>query len=144
MKYVYNKGRYALSFDVKVKGRRLAVVLDRKRVFMDTGNIATTGVTEVAEDVYSVLSENLRFKKLIASGELELTEAPSKVSDSDSEALKAENKKLKEALKKAEANSTNKEAKATIKAKDEEIKTLKAQIEALTEGKKAESETEGF
>mgnify|MGYP003500787668 FL=1 len=145
MKYVFNKGRYAQSFSIQVKGRERLVSFDRRRVYMDTGNIATTGITEVEDDIYKLLLENKRFKALIDSEEFVLTE---KVTSEDAgevnAELKAENESLKKALKEAEAKNTNKEAKAEMKAKDEEIKSLKAQIEALTKDKKADSETEGF
>lgn len=148
MKYVFNKGRYALSFNIQFKGRDRLVAFDRKRIYLDTGNIATSGVTEVEDEVYELLLKNKRFKKLIDSEEFVLTDEPiTEVSVKENAELKAENEKLKKALKEAEGKSSAKEDKETkkeLKEKDDEIKSLKAQLEALTKDKKADSEAEGF
>ena len=144
MKYVFNKGRYALSFAIKGKGQEKEVAFDRKRIYLDTGNVATSGITEVEDDIYEILLENKRFKKLIESGEFELTEA-SKVEATEkvNEELEKENEELKKKLKKAE---DKKEAEKAMKAKDDEINSLKAQLEALTKKGSADtdSDTEGF
>lgn len=145
MKYVFNKGRYTQSFSIQVKGRERLVSFDRRRVYRDTGNVATTGVTEVEDDIYELLLENKRFKALIDSEEFVLTEKVTSESTSEVNAeLKAENESLKKALKEAEAKNSNKEVKAEMKVKDEEIKSLRAQLEALTKDKKVDSETKGF
>ena len=151
MKYVFNKGRYALSFEIKVKGQEKKVAFDRKRIYLDTGNVATSGITEVEDDIYEILLENKRFKKLIESGEFELTEA-SKVEATEkvNEELEKENEELKKKLKKAEKGEdkkeAEKEAEKAMKAKDDEINSLKAQLEALTKKGSADTDsgTEGF
>ena len=147
MKYVFNKGRYALSFEIKVKGQEKKVAFDRKRIYLDTGNVATSGITEVEDDIYEILLENKRFKKLIESGEFELTEA-SKVEATEkvNEELEKENEELKKKLKKAEKGEDKKEAEKAMKAKDDEINSLKAQLEALTKKGSADTDsgTEGF
>src|SRR5574344_1786805 len=122
MKYVFNKGRYALSFAIKVKGQEKKVAFDRKRIYLDTGNVATSGITEVEDDIYEILLENKRFKELIESGEFELTEA-SKVEATEkvNEELEKENEELKKKLKKAEKGEDKKEAEKAMKAKDDEI-----------------------
>ena len=147
MKYVFNKGRYALSFAIKVKGQEKKVAFDRKRIYLDTGNVATSGITEVEDDIYEILLENKRFKELIESGEFELTEA-SKVEATEkvNEELEKENEELKKKLKKAEKGEDKKEAEKAMQAKDDEINSLKAQLEALTKKGSADtdSDTEGF
>lgn len=126
MKYVYNKGRYAQSFTISVQGKERKIAFDRRRFYFDTGNIATTGITEVEDNIYEILLENKRFSKLIAEGEFELTEA-SKLNASEriNEELKKENKELK------------KEVEEIIKEKE----SLKAQLEILSKkGKKTNAE----
>lgn len=147
MKYVFNKGRYALSFTIKVNGQEKKVAFDRKRIYLDTGNVATSGITEVEDNIYEILLENKRFKKLIESGEFELTEA-SKVEATEkvNEELKKENEELKKKLEKAEKGKDKKETEKAMKAKDDEINSLKAQLEALTKkgSVDTDSDTEGF
>lgn len=152
MKYIQNNGRYAIAFTIVKNGRDVKVELDRKRIFRDTGNIATTGITEVDDDVYEELSKIKRFANMIKSKELELTEA-SKIETAETKmtALEKENAELKAQL---EANPKAKE----LKEKDKEIADLKAQLEALSkkedapeapkadapEAPKADDESEGF
>lgn len=149
MKYVFNKGRYAQAFEIVVNGRERKVEFDRRRLFRDTGNVATTGITPVEDDIYDILLENKRFKALIDSGEFELTEESQlEASDKVNEALKAENEKLKKELKEAKKESSDKEIKKQMKEKDDEISSLKAQLEALTAKKEEadtkDADTEGF
>lgn len=149
MKYVSNTGRYGVAFEVTYKGRPMKVEFDRKRLFLDTGNIATSGITSVEDELYDVLLTNKRFKKMINEGELKLVdEKDLKGTSEELDVLKAENEALKAQLEKAgkEGNTakTDKETKKELKAKDDEIKSLKAQLEALTKAKKAETDTDGF
>lgn len=149
MKYVSNTGRYGVAFEVTFNGRPMKVEFDRKRLFLDTGNIATSGITSVEDELYDVLLTNKRFKKMIAEGELKLVdEKDLKGTSEELDVLKAENEALKAQLEKAgkEGNTAkaDKETKKELKAKDDEIKSLKAQLEALTKDKKAETDTDGF
>lgn len=150
MKYVFNKGRYALAFEVTINGKERRLEFDRKRLYLDTGNVATSGITPVEDDVYDILLGNKRFKALIDSGELELTEESELATkDKEAEALKAENEQLKKELKEAKKASSDKESKKELAAKDKEISALKAQLEALTKDKETPaaseaSETDGF
>ena len=149
MKYVSNTGRYGVSFEVTFNGRPMKVEFDRKRLFLDTGNIATSGITSVEDELYDVLLTNKRFKKMIDEGELKLVdEKDLKGTSEELDVLKAENEALKAQLEKAgkEGNTAkaDKETKKELKAKDDEIKSLKAQLEALTKDKKAETDTDGF
>ena len=132
MKYIQNKGRYALSFKISVKERPLNLELDKRRIYQDTGNIATTGITELEEDVYAELAKSKSFKSLLKKGELELIDEKELKASTPAtdEALVKENKELvKEAEKAVKAKE---EAEAQLSAKDKEINDLKAQLEALS------------
>lgn len=151
MKYVFNKGRYALAFEVTINGKERRLEFDRKCLYLDTGNVATSGITPVEDDVYDILLGNKRFKALIENGEMELTEESELATkDKETEALRAENeqlkKELKEELKEAKKTSSDKESKKELAAKDKEISALKVQLEALTKDKEtpSASETDGF
>lgn len=147
MKYIQNNGRYAIAFTIVKNGKEIKIELDRKRIFMDTGNIATSGITAVEDADLEELKKIKRFNNMLEAGELALTEksaietAETKVAD-----LEKENAELREQLK---ANPKAKE----LKEKDDEIKSLKAQIEDLTKDKvkleeapteAPKDETEGF
>ena len=149
MKYVANNGRYGVAFEVTFNNRPMKIEFDRKRVFLDTGNIATSGITTVEDELYNVLLTNKRFKKMIDEGELKLVDEKAlKGTSEELDVLKAENEALKVQLKEAEKkNSKPKEDKETnkeLKAKDAEIKSLKAQLEALTKDKKVKTNVDGF
>ena len=144
MKHVFNGGRYGVAFEVVVRGKERKVEFDRKRLFLDTGNIATSGITSIDDDIYEALKkDNKRFQKMIKSGELKLVdEKVLKGTSEEASALAEENKQLKKQLAEASKQSTPKEVKKQLDDKDNEIKNLKAQLEALTKGK--DSDTEGF
>ena len=149
MKYVANNGRYGVAFEVTFNNRPMKIEFDRKRVFLDTGNIATSGITTVEDNLYEVLLTNKRFKKMIDEGELKLVDEKAlKGTSEELDVLKAENEALKSQLKEVEKkNNKSKEGKETnkeLKAKDAEIKSLKAQLEALTKNKKVETNVDGF
>ena len=149
MKYIANFGRYGVAFEVTFNNRPMKIEFDRKRVFLDTGNIATSGITTVEDELYNILLTNKRFKKMIDEGELKLVDEKAlKGTSEELDVLKAENEALKVQLKEAEKkNSKPKEDKETnkeLKAKDAEIKSLKAQLEALTKDKKVETNVDGF
>lgn len=150
MRYVFNKGRYALAFEITVEGKERRIEFDRKRLYFDTGNTASTGITPVEDEIYALLLKNKRFKALIDDGELELTEESEiDASNKKAEALKTENEKLKKEIKEAKKASSNKETKKVLEAKDNEISALKAQLESLNKAKEADkapatSETDGF
>ena len=149
MKYVANNGRYGVAFEVTFNNRPMKIEFDRKRVFLDTGNIATSGITTVEDELYKVLLTNKRFKKMIDEGELKLVDEKAlKGTSEELDVLKSENEALKAQLKEVEKkNNKPKEDKETnkeLKAKDAEIKSLKAQLEALTKDKKVETNVDGF
>ena len=142
MKYVMNKGRYALAFEIMKENRRVKIELDRRRVYMDTGNIATTGITPVEDEDYEKLCEQKRFNQLLETGVFELTDI-SKVETAETKVKELEeaNKKLEEELAKAKDNTPAK-TKKQLEDKDKEIASLKKQLEALSQDKSADTEEE--
>lgn len=142
MVYVKNNGRYALAFMItRANGYEFKIELDRKRVYLDTGNIATTGITAVSDEDYALLEKIPQFKARIDSKEFEITDKPVEESNNaEAEKLKKENEQLKQKLAEQKAKSTDKESKKALEAKDKEIASLKARLEKLT----ANKEVEGF
>lgn len=142
MKYIQNKGRYAITFKVMKDEREVRVDLDKRRVYLDTGNIATTGITQVDDDTFALLEESKEFKAYIDNGTFEvLSEEVVKGSFSEADKLVAENEELKAKLAEAEkkAKKAGKEGEATSKKeleeKEKEIADLKAKLEALAGNK---------
>jgi hypothetical protein len=135
MKYILNTGRYALSFEIVKGGLKKTIVLERRRLYNDTGNVAVAGITAIEDEDYKLLTALPIFKKRFADkncGLSEITEEQA-IGKSDAQAnkLAEENKKLKEekeALEKAVKESKN--AKAMKELADENA-SLKAQLEAL-------------
>jgi hypothetical protein len=145
MKYILNTGRYALSFEIEKKGLKQTIVLDRRRLYNDTGNVATTGVTAIEDEDYELLKKLPIFKKRFADESCGLSEIDEERAmgkpDPQASKLAEENKKLREDLKKAEeAVKQSKDAKAMKDLADENA-DLKAKLEALT-GKKPAKDTE--
>ena len=103
MKYIANNGRYGVAFEVTFNNRPMKIEFDRKRVFLDTGNIATSGITTVEDNLYEVLLTNKRFKKMIDEGELKLVDEKAlKGTSEELDVLKAENEALKSQIKEVE------------------------------------------
>ena len=145
MKYVANNGRYGVAFEVTFNNRPMKIEFDRKRVFLDTGKISTSGITTVEDELYNVLLTNKRFKKMIDEGELKLVDEKAlKGTSEELDVLKAENEALKSQLKEVEKKNNKSKEDKELKAKDAEIKSLKAQLEALTKDKKVETNVDGF
>lgn len=133
MKYIQNNGRTSVTFSITLKNRAVKLELDRRRIYQDTGNIATAGLTEVSDEAYNELCKSKNFNRLIKAGTLEIVDEKTVKADikasADKELLK-ENKKL---AKEAEtAVKAKEEAEAQLSVKDKEINDLKAQLEALT------------
>ena len=135
MKYILNTGRYALSFEIEKGGLKKYIVLDRRRLYNDTGNVATTGVTAIEDDDYEILSNLEIFKKRFAdkSCALSLIDEEQAMGKSDPRANEVikENKELKKKIKELEKAQGNPDAEA-MKALADENASLKAQLEALT------------
>ena len=151
MKYILNAGRYALSFEIVKGGLKKTIVLDRRRLYNDTGNVATTGVTAIEDDDYKLLEELPIFKKRFAdkSCALSLIDEEQAMGKPDPQAsklaeenkkLEEENKKLEEELKKAKDEAKKAGDAEAVKKLEDENASLKAQLEALT--KKNEAPTD--
>lgn len=148
---IKNTGRYALAFTIHKNGKDVAIEFDRRRLYLDTGNVATSGITEVSDEDFELLKKNKQFVKALETetfSEVTAEELASTATDSEALAAKdAEIAALKAELdKKAPTKKELKEKDEALAAKDEEINTLKAQLEALSKGKDeaTASETDGF
>lgn len=148
---IKNTGRYALAFTINKNGKDVVVEFDRRRLYLDTGNVATSGITEVSDEDFELLKKNKQFVKALETetfSEVTAEELASTTADSEVLAAKdAEIAALKAELdKKAPTKKELKEKDEALAAKDEEINTLKAQLEALSKDKDeaAASETDGF
>ena len=145
MLYIKNKVKYPLAFKIVKNGKEEKIVFDCLRVFRDTGNIATTGITPVSEEDFEALNKLKIFQKHFEEGLLEKTVKQETTAEANrNEALAKENEVLKKQL--AEKDKESKKLDET-KAENE---NLKKQLEALQKGKtKGKSkdkvdETEGF
>ena len=148
---IKNTGRYALAFTIHKNGKDVVIEFDRRRLYLDTGNVATSGITEVSDEDFELLKKNKQFVKAMETetfSEVTAEELASTTADSEALAAKdAEIAALKAELdKKAPAKKELKEKDEALAAKDKEINTLKAQLEALSKDKdeSAASETDGF
>ena len=143
---IKNTGRYALAFTIHKNGKDVVVEFDRRRLYLDTGNVATSGITEISDEDFELLKKNKQFVKALETetfSEVTAEELASTAADSEALAAKdAEIAALKVELnKKAPTKKELKEKDEALAAKDEEINTLKAQLEALSKGK---DEADGF
>lgn len=138
MKYIQNNGRYAIAFAVNKNGREVKISFDKKRIYMDTGNIATSGITEIDEADLKQLQELRSFNKLFETKDFTFVDGFAVNDVVDKVALKAKDEEIKK-LKMALKDKTPE--KRVVEAKDKEIATLKAQLEAL---KTKKDESTGF
>jgi hypothetical protein len=147
---VRNTGRYALAFRyTDAKGREKKIEFDRRRVFRDTGNIATTGITELDDKLHEKLMEDARYKKLFETGEFAIVSEEDLVVDNSSkELLKEKDKEIEQLKKQLEEQKKNtepdEETKKALKNKDDEIKSLKERLEALGADDNDTKATDGF
>lgn len=138
MKYIQNNGRYAVAFAINKNGREVKISFDKKRIYMDTGNIATSGITEIDEADLKQLQELSPFNKLFETKEFTFVDGFAVNDVVDNVALKAKDEEIKK-LKNALKDKTPE--KRVVEAKDKEIATLKAQLEEL---KTKKDESTGF
>lgn len=147
MKYIFNTGRYAIAFTITKKDRPFKIALDKRRLYMDTGNVATTGITPVEEADIEELKKQSRFNQMIESGELSILEEKDIKSPEENKIskLEEENQKLKEQLAEAGKGDgkASKKDKEVMKALEDENASLKAKLEALTKDKEDKA-TDGF
>lgn len=141
MKFIRNTGRYAIAFTIVKNERNVKIELDRRRLFMDTGNIATTGITPVEEKDIEELKKQKRFCAMLESGELAILDESDVKTPEESKIakLEEENRKLQEKLKKAGKDTSEEDEKA-MKALADENASLKAQLESLTKDKDVKAE----
>lgn len=149
MKYIKNTLGYAVSFKLNQGGKEKKFIFDCFRIYTDTGNVATTGITPIADEDYALLlKENVPFKKFVESGVLvnskksEANSVAGKIDDltKENEALKNELEKAKKSLGTGETEETKK-LKEENKAKDDEIADLKAKLEAMSKKGKQSGKT---
>ena len=134
MKYFKNNKSYALAFRKGEGVNGELVEFDCLRVYTDTGNIATTGITQISDEDYKALQKNKMFMRAIE--DKEIVEVDEKEIKTDADKVKAKDdeiKALKAQLKKAEGGEAVKELEQAKK----ENESLKAQLEAL-KNKKAD------
>lgn len=156
MKYILNTGRYAIAFIIQKNKKEFRLELDKRRLYLDTGNIASTGITPVTEEDLIELKKQAFFNELVEKGSLSILEEDEVKSPSENKMkkLEEENQKLLEKLAKAEKADVKKVEQENQILADENA-TLKAKLEALTKAqtpvadeeadKKADKEdTEGF
>ncbi len=152
MKYISNTGRYARAYEIEKGGQKLNIILERRRLFRDTGNVAMTGITAVEDEDYELLKKNKAFMRDFKDEDFGLalideSEARGEPDPQAKEVIK-ENKELKKKIKELEKAQENPDAKAMKDLADENA-SLKAQLEALLTKDKGEAtkpadEDEGF
>lgn len=130
MKYVQNNKKYALSLNAKLNGAEKSFRFDCRRLYQDTGNVATSGETPIEDTDVEYLLENCEpFKKLVEQGYITISDAPVAESDATVVALEEENARLKAELEEAkkEGGSGNS---AKVTKLEKEVTSLKKQLEA--------------
>lgn len=134
MLYIKNNVKYPLVFKITKNGKEEKIVFDCLRIFQDTGNIATTGVTPISEEDFDELYKVKVFKDHIDKGLLVKTKKEGATSVANKmDSLEKENEVLRKQLEektKEVANATSEELEKTKK----ENASLKGQLEALKKG----------
>lgn len=147
MKYIQNTGRYAIAFCITKNNREFKLELDKRRIYLDTGNVATTGITPVDEADLKELQRIKRFNSMVKAGDLTILDEEDVKTPEETKVakLEAEKKELEERLKKAEKADVKK-LEETNKNLETEVTSLKAKLEALTkqDNTPAVDTTEGF
>lgn len=140
--FIKNNGRYALAFTINKNGRDVKIVFDKERHYLDTGNLATSGITQVSEEDFELLKKQKAFVKLLGKSFIETDSLPK---DNTKEEIALKDKEIAD-LKKQLA-----ESKKEKQEKDNELASCKEQLESLAgkgSKKKAtkteDSEAEGF
>lgn len=141
MKYIQNTGRYDRAYEIEKGNQKVMITLYRRRLFMDTGNVAATGITPVEDGDYALLEKNRAFARDFKDADFGLVLIDESVAlgntDKRTAELEEENKKLRDAKKALEkVVKQSKDAKAMKDLADENA-DLKARLEALTNKGKA-------
>ena len=137
---IKNTGRYALAFTINKNGKEVNIEFDKRRLYLDTGNIATTGITEISDEDFELLKKNKEFMKALGTDTFSEVTAEEVINTSvDTKVIAekdAEIATLKAELdKKTPTKKELKEKDAVIAEKDKEINNLKAQLETLSKSK---------
>ena len=140
MKYVKNNGRYAFAYTYNKGALPMKVEFDRQRIYMDTGNIVTTGITTIADDVFEALQENKAFVKAMKEGILELVDKPNTSTEDEVARLRVENEKLQKKLNKDNSAKTIEKLEAEKAQLEKDKADMKAQLESLAKV----GDSEGF
>lgn len=141
MKYIKNNLDYAVSFSVMDGTKEKKFEFDCRRIYSDTGNVATTGVTAMEDADFDCLYKNCKqFKAFFDKGDLSKTskEGANAVANKVDELTK-ENEKLKKQLAQKQKEASGEktaELEAKNKKQADEISDLKKQLEALKKAKK--------
>lgn len=142
MLYIKNNRDYACTLKVGSGSTERVFTFDCKRIYQDTGNIATTGVTPIDEVDFEMLYKDCKqFKALVDKGDFVKTKKSGATEAANQiDALAKENEQLKRQLEEKTKEASLASSKELEEAK-EENKKLKAQLEALVkDAKKDESE----
>lgn len=142
--FVLNTSRYDRAFTLSKNGKSVTITFYRRRHYLDTGNVAIEGITEVEKEDFEKLKEQKAFAKFVESGEFKIVDKSAFETDLEKNVLlEEENRKLKAALEAAkkgkktdEELTAEKEKEAAQKALAEENASLRAQLEALAGGNK--------
>lgn len=132
MLYIKNNRDYACTLKVGSGSAERTFTFDCKRIYQDTGNIATTGVTPIDEADFEMLYRDCKqFKALVDRGDFSKTKKSGVTEAANQmDALAKENELLKKQLEEKTKEASLASSKELEEAKVENAK-LKAQLEAL-------------
>lgn len=152
MLYIKNNVKYPLAFKIMKNGKEEKIVFDCLRIFQDTGNIATTGVTPISEEDFDELYKVKVFKDHVDKGLLVKTKEQGATTVANKmDSLEKENEVLRKQLEEKTKEASMATSEELEKTKEENA-SLKKQLEALKKEKKAKGnknkdkvdEIEGF
>ena len=132
MKYIKNNLDYAVSFSVMDGTKERKFEFDCRRIYSDTGNVATTGVTAMEDADLDYLYKNCKqFKSFFDRGDLSKTskEGANAVANKIDE-LTRENEKLKEQLAQKQKEASGEktaERKRSQNTRERQVKTIPLQ-----------------
>ena len=167
MKYIRNNLDYAVVFSLREGAKEKRFEFDCLRIYSDTGNVASSGVTAVDDMDFDKLYSSCRqFKSFVDKGvlsrttregansvagkievlekeNLKLKEELSRIQEgSEVETLRESNRKLTEELSRIQEGSEVETLRESNRKQEEEITDLKKKLEALSKGKRGRKETD--
>lgn len=138
MIYLKNTLPYILTVEIPTEnGYGKKITFNCYRLYTDTGNVASTGVTELSDADFEALQKIPAFQKVMASGQLVKTVKPEDTA-MVLQSVQVENKQLKQEAEKKEAEV--KKISETAKALENENASLKEQLAALRAKKTRKAE----